>query len=273
MSVFSGEEEFIQKQEEELKLLKEQTAQNNPNRDYRAMELREAEKSIMKEQLSLGDELLVIYNLLQGKVLKPDQYGITTWQDPTDNSMRILTEYGVHLIMNTIQFYLNKNTLLSNYDEETINRKMEDFATDLADTIFMEYEKVFRTPSLEDCIEILRERIKKKTELRVFAYELLGKKVDSKQVEDHFISEIEDKIEKEIQKIKEQLVKNNLKRFLILIREVQDSVHSTYLRAWNGQERRTIRQHISVTESIGSNSGGGYGQINKEKKSWFRMGK
>lgn len=260
----------IQKYQEELNLAQQQASMNAPQRDLTASQLREQEKSLMKEQLSLGQELDTIYNLLQGKILEHDEEGNIGWKEPEDKSMIILTPYGVHLIMNTIQFYLNKNTLLSNYDEETILHKMEDFSTDLVDTVFMEYEKVFRTPTLEECKKVLQERIEKKKELRKFAYELIGREVNEEEIERGFIEEIETKIEKEIQKIKEQIVKNNLKRFLILIRVIQDTVHSTYLRAWNGQERRTIRQHISVTENIGSNN---YLPQTKPKKSWYRLGR
>jgi len=97
------------------------------------------------------------------------------------------------------------------------------------------------------------ERIERKAELRQFAHELLGKKVDKETIKSEFIEEIEDKIESEITKIREQIIKNKLKRFEIIIREVQDAVHSTYLRAWNGAERRTLRQHIHISEVIGAN--------------------
>ena len=51
--------------------------------------------------------------------------------------------------------------------------------------------------------------------------------------------------------VKEQIIKDKLKRFMILLRTVQDAVHSTYLRAWKGQERTTLRQHIHISESRG----------------------
>jgi len=79
----------------------------------------------------------------------------------------------------------------------------------------------------------------------------MGKEVDEEKIKKEFIEEIEENIEKEITKIKEQIIKNKLKRFEIIIREVQDTVHSTYLRAWNGQERRTLRQHTHISEVVG----------------------
>jgi hypothetical protein len=213
------------------------------------------DKSMIQEQLSLGEELERIDYLLRGFTLESNEdTGESKWVKPKDNDLIVLSDYGVHLIRNTIAWYLNKNTLLSNYDEDTILVKMEDFASDLSDTIFMEYEKVFQYPTLQDCKDILTDRIKKKKELRIYSLELLGKKIsdkDKSDIEQKILKEFEPIIEKELEKIKAQIIKNKLKRFMILIREVQDAVHSTYLRAWKGQERTTLRQHIHISETKG----------------------
>lgn len=219
------------------------------------IQMNQQERGMIAEQLDLGDELDRIDYLLRGYTMEhDDETGQTRWTKPTNKDMIILSDYGVHLIRNTIAWYLNKNTLLSNYDDKTILSKMEDFASDLNDTVFMEYEKVFQYPSLEDCKDILLQRIQQKKDIKVFALELLGKKVDEKQkqeIEDKLLMSIEPLIERELNKIKEQIIKNKLKRFMIIIREVQDAVHSTYLRAWKGQERTTLRQHIQISETKG----------------------
>jgi len=244
--------EYIEREQAELEIARKQAEKDGTQQDAMAFELQQQTTNLIREQLSLTEELEIIENLLRGKIQKTEN-GVTNWVDPPDKDMIILTEHGVHLIINTIQFYMNKNTLLSNYDEDTINHKMEDFATDLADTIFMEYEKVFAYPTFQDCRDKLNERIERKTELREYAYHLIGKKVDKEKKKRGFINEIEKNVEREIDKIREQVIKNKLKRFALIIREVQDAVHSTYLRAWNGQERRTLRQHIHVSETMGYN--------------------
>jgi len=262
---FSPEEQaMFERDQKQMEMQQNQISQGYPQQDMMAMELAERQTSMIKEQLSLSEELETIRNLLDGKVLGKNKQNVIDWIEPPDLKMKILTDHGVHLIMNTILFYLNKNTLLSNYDEETINKKMEDFSTALADVIFMEYELVFKHPTFSECKNVLLERIQRKAELRQFAYGLIGKKVDIEDLRMEFIEEIETKIEKEFEKIKEQLMKNKLKRFEIIIREVQDAVHSTYLRAWNGQERRTLRQHIHVTENLGNNNN----MMQKQKKPW-----
>lgn len=212
-------------------------------------------KGSISEQLNLDDQLEKIGYLLKGYVYELDKTtGEKEWVEPENNEMKILSDYGVHLIKNVIQFYLNKNTLLSNYDNEMINGKMEDFSNSLNDDIFMEYDKVFLYPSLEDCKKVLDERIKRKKELKIYALELLGKEVGEskeKEIEKEILENVELTIEKELEKIREQLMKNKLKRFELLVRCIQDTVHSTYLRAWKGQERTTLRQHIHVSETRG----------------------
>lgn len=215
----------------------------------------EAEKSIVSQQLDLGEELDRIDYLLRGYTLERDpQTNKTTWQKPQETEMIIFTEYGVHLIRNTIAWYLNKNTLLSNYDDKTIDSKMEDFASDLNDTIFMEYEKIFQYPSFEECKKVLNSRIENKEKIRIYAMELMGRSLSDKdkyEIKQNILREIEPIIERELEKVKQQIIKNKLKRFLLVMRQIQDAVHSTYLRAWKGQERATIRQHTHITETRG----------------------
>jgi len=254
MTLTKEEQEFISQVEKERDLYKSQNMLGEQTQTQQSLMQDEAQIGMVKEQLDLAHELTTIENLLRGNILKADEKGVLKWTPPDDSEMIILSEHGVHLIMNTISFYLNKNTLLSNYEEDTILTKMEDFGIDLSDTIFMEYEKVFKYPSFEDCKGVLKERIQRKTDLRAFALELAGKKYDKKEIERGFILEIEDIIDKEITKIREQIIKNKLKRFSIIIREVQDAIHSTYLRAWRGMERSSLRKHMHISETVGGNT-------------------
>lgn len=210
------------------------------------------ERSMAKEQLDLSEELERIEHLLRGHVIKYDsKTGEKKWVEPDDNDMVVLSEYGIHLVLNSITWYINKNTLLSNYDEATILSKMEDFSGDLADTIFIEYEKVFQYPTLEDCKKVFKQRIDYKTNLKLFAGEIAGIKLDETQIRKDILIQLEDTIEKELDKIKQQIIKSKLKRFFMLMRCVQDAVHSTYLRAYKGMERKTLREHINITETMG----------------------
>lgn len=227
-------------------------AQSGISQAHQNLLLEGQEKGMIKEQLDLGEELERIEHLLRGHILEDKGNGVRGWAEPDDKNLVVLSEYGIHLVLNTITWYINKNTLLSNYSEEVINQKMEDFASDLNDTIFMEYEKVFQYPTFEDCKKVLEDRIEKKKELKKFALELVGKEPNDEEIEKELLEEVENKVEKEIQKIKEQIIKGKLKRFLILIRTIQDSIHSTYNRAYKGEERRTLREHIHLSEIKGT---------------------
>lgn len=211
--------------------------------------LEKEEKSMVKEQLDLSEQITRIDYLLKGYSLQPDGEGNLVWKEPVSEDMKVFTAYGVQLIMNTICFYLNQNTLLSNYSEEDINNKMKQFTKQLIWAIFMNYEKVFKYPSIEECITVLKERLQKKTDITAYAYEMQGKKVDKKAIYNLKIAEIESQIEAEIEKIRQNLIKEKLKRYPLLVRVIQDSVHSTYLRAMNGQERASIRTHMSISEN------------------------
>ena len=239
----------MNQQEQALRDAQSREQVGQVNAANQAIMMEQNERSMVKDQLDLADELEIIKNLLRGNEWKVDDNGIGKWHPPENPEMVVLSDYGIHLIMNTINFYINKNTLLSNYDEETINQKMEDFSTDLADTIFMEYEKIFKYPTSEECKNVLVDRLKRKKKEAIFEGEFVGKKVNEDEIVKDLLNDFEGQVQKELTKIKEQIIKNKLKRFLILLRTVQDAVHSTYLRAWKGQERTTLRQHIHISEN------------------------
>jgi len=204
----------------------------------------------INEQLDLGEVLERMYNLLKGYILKTSN-GVTKWTKPENNDMIVLSDYGVSYIMQMLQAYLTKNTLLSNYDDKQIAEKMEDFSTTLVDDIFMEYDKMFLEPTLEECKEEIKKRIQAKVQTRKFALELMDKEADEEVIEAELLKEMEGRIERELTIIREQKRKNKLKRFESIIRMVQDTVHSAYQRAWKGQERTTARSHMHVSETKG----------------------
>ena len=241
--------EDIERKQFELEQQKVALEASRVNTEQQERYFDHQETSMIKEQLDLGDELERIDYLLRGYTLEEGR-----WVKPNDNRMVVFSDYGVHLIRNTIAWYLNKNTLLSNYDEQTILDKMFDFSNDLADTIFMEYEKVFQYPSTEECIKLLEQRIEKRAELTQYAMKLVGNIVDIETIKETKIKEIDTRIEEELEKIKQQVIKEKLKRFLLIMRTVQDAIHSTYLRALHGTERSSLRRHMSVTETKGMGS-------------------
>lgn len=220
--------------------------------------MQQQDKGMISEQLDVADILDNMYYLLKGFVLRRNEdTGEMSWEKPESNDMIILSDYGVNYILGAVQWYINKNTLLSNYEDDVIFKKMEDFATTLTDNIFMDYDNMFCYPTLEDCKAEIEKRIQRKVDIKKFALELAsgdkiidGDKISNK-LRAEVLKEMEGRIEKEMKIISEQKLKSKLKRFESLVRFVQDAVHSAYNRAWKGQERRTLREHISITENKG----------------------
>jgi len=206
----------------------------------------EADTNLLKEQLDLGPELERIDNLLKSFTLVDGK-----WIKPTDENMIILSDYGVHIFREFISWYVNKNTLLSNYEEEMILDKMKDASTTLNELIFRNYEKIFYQPSFKACEDELLRRLQVRIDIRTLANRMAGVVESNDDIRTKLMLELEGKIEEELHLIKQELLRNKLKRFSFLLRVVQDTVHSAYNRAWNGAERRSIRQHMTITETKG----------------------
>lgn len=84
------------------------------------------ENNLIVWQLELDNILERIEHLLKGHVLKEDGKGGIDYVEPDDKRLIVLNEYGVQMVMNFISFYLNRNTILSNYKEERIYEILHD---------------------------------------------------------------------------------------------------------------------------------------------------
>lgn len=93
-------------------------------------------------QLELDNILERIEHLLKGDVIREDEEGNVVYSVPEDDSLIVLNDYGVQLIMNIISFYLNRNTILSNYKIERIYEILFDLGNELADLVYINYEKM-----------------------------------------------------------------------------------------------------------------------------------
>ncbi len=98
------------------------------------------DENLIEYQLDLKEELNRIYHLLRGDQLKEDKEGNVRFIAAEDSNMKIFNEYGTQIIMQIVVSYLNKNTLLSNYDDETINGKIFDIGTKIRKLIYTKYE-------------------------------------------------------------------------------------------------------------------------------------
>lgn len=246
------DEEMLQAMQNEINQARLNSDQLGLHRQLQDQFLEKEEKSMVKEQLDLSDQISRIDYLLKGYSLQPNKEGELVWTEPLTEDMKVFSDYGIQMIMNTICFYLNQNTLLSNYKEEEIRRKMLEFTKEIIFAVFTNYEKVFKYPTVDECINVLKERLRRKAQVTSYANALKGIELSEEEIYKAKIKEIEEKIEFEIEKIKQTIIKEKLKRFSLLIRVLQDTVHSTYQRAWNGQERASLRQHMTISETKGN---------------------
>jgi len=93
-------------------------------------------------QLEVDNVLERIEHLLKGEIVGYDEDGSQIYVKPEDTSLITLNSYGVQLVMNIISFYLNRNTILSHYKEERINKILFDLGNKLANLIYINYEKM-----------------------------------------------------------------------------------------------------------------------------------
>ena len=97
-------------------------------------------QNIIEWQLELDSILERVEHLLRGD--RPTfRKGSIVYIAPENEEDYILNEYGVSEVMRCLTLYINRNTILSNYDEDTINYKVYDFGCDLADLFFLKYDE------------------------------------------------------------------------------------------------------------------------------------
>lgn len=99
------------------------------------------QENLIKWQLELDNILERCEHILRGDRLMFNQ-GNLTWQPCEDKSTQILNEYGVQEVMRILSMYLNRNTILSDYNDEEIREKVLDFGRELNDLFFMKYEQM-----------------------------------------------------------------------------------------------------------------------------------
>lgn len=217
------------------------------------------EQNLAESQLDLKEEMDRIYHLLSGHIIKLDSEGSEVWDDPKDDRMKIFSEYGVKQIMNIISFYVNKNTLLSNYDAETIIWKVKDFGVELSDLIFNRYEVFFHYPTPEDLFEVYLPILRKESEKFPHLCSDNGNGL--------YVVNEKALYQKCVQWSQEEL-KSKLRHYPMIILSLVDTVHSTYLRALGGRERQTLRERINISQN--ANQYGEMQPIQQRKSSFFR---
>ncbi len=96
--------------------------------------------NLIEYQLESGELLSRLEHFLRGEYISVDEDGNESWTKQKNAKLILLNEYGISCIMTIIGSYIDKNTLLSTYDELRINEILADLGDELADWIYCNYE-------------------------------------------------------------------------------------------------------------------------------------
>ena len=95
--------------------------------------------NLVKWQLELNDILERAEHILKEDVVVVENGNIIWKPNPTPEK-RIFSEYAVQEILRVLSMYVNRNTILSDYEPKEINDKVFDFGKEINDLVFMKYE-------------------------------------------------------------------------------------------------------------------------------------
>lgn len=208
----------------------------------------EQDKGLAEAQLEVDSILENIENLLKGKKREYNAKEGWHWVEPTNTNTKILSDWGVQRIMQTCRFHINRNTLLSNFDDKQIARQMLSFMQSINSLVLLKYEVLFYEPTFEECKAIFDSNLEEKKKLRMFVKDNLGVEYTEDEVTKEIEQEMGIRIENEINKIKEEEIAKKLKEYDLLLEEIESQVYATYNRAYGGEERGSLRRHTQFSD-------------------------
>ncbi len=135
------DEDFLKGLQEEADDLRQKNAQLNTALSSSAYHGQE-DPNLIQYQIDTGEMLEKIEHFLRGEYLSIDNDGNEFWRKPEDKNLVLFNDYGVNFILSILGNYLDKNTILSFYDEMRINEILADLGDKLAEEIFCNYEKI-----------------------------------------------------------------------------------------------------------------------------------
>lgn len=100
-----------------------------------------SQNAVVEWQLNLDKELELIHHQIRGHIIKRDENGKESWESPDDPEQALLNEKGAQEMEKIIRNYLNKNLLLSDFDQKTINERVKQFAHRLRRFLYLNYEE------------------------------------------------------------------------------------------------------------------------------------
>jgi len=233
---------------EQEDLQKSFSMSQNASRDPRSFSMNSAfsqgiQDNLIKWQLELDNILERAEHILRGDRLVFEM-GHLIWKPNHDTKNNILNEYGVQEVMRVLSMYLNRNTILGDYNEDEICYKVLDFGRELNDLFYMKLEDMGLTVTFEEAFQKMFRSEHKLS----FADNGIFVEVESATGMSQYIQLTDIQI-KSIESEMKKMALEKRKNYPMLIREIVDTVHSSYTRAKFGGERRSLREARSVTQT------------------------
>lgn len=233
---------------EQEDLQKSFSMSQSTNRDPRSFSMNSAfsqgiQDNLIKWQLELDNILERAEHILRGDRLVFEQ-GHLIWKPNHDTKNNILNEYGVQEVMRVLSMYLNRNTILGDYNEDEISYKVLDFGRELNDLFYMKLEDMGLTVTFEEAFQKMFRSEHKLS----FADNGIFVEVEGANGMSQYIQLTDVQI-KSIESETKKMALEKRKNYPMLIREIVDTVHSSYTRAKFGGERRSLREARSVTQT------------------------
>lgn len=228
--------------------------------------MEEKEKSLAEAQLECDKTLNNQYHKLRQDVLTFVK-GKREWIEcPAEK--RILTDEGVNKIMQILEGYVNKETLLSNFDKDQINVRMLKFCKALNANLFMKYEVYFRLPNIQECETILKQQINDKIETKKMSLRLRGEEINEDKIKKEILEQYGSSFEDEIKTIRLNKLRENIREYEIIFTQMEAIVDAIHNRAFRGEERGSIRRHQNIQQVIGTSPS----QVQAPKNNWYKWG-
>lgn len=127
-------------EEEEMNREYEEAQKQNYGRDAQSsMHQYNPTDNLVKWQLELNDILEKAEHILREDI-PVIRRGNVEWERNPNPDSRIFNDYAVHEIMRILTLYINRNTILSDYEPDDIHIKVLDFGKEVNNLIYMKYE-------------------------------------------------------------------------------------------------------------------------------------
>jgi len=155
--------DFLKNLQAEADELRQKNAQLNTSLSTASYQGQE-DANLIVFQVDTGEMLGKIEHFLRGEFIATDPEGNEYWAKPkrkvlddkgviktdkegneleeVDTDLVLFNDYGVNAIMSIIGNYIDKNTILSFYDEMRINEILADLGDEMANFIYCNYEKM-----------------------------------------------------------------------------------------------------------------------------------